>query len=144
MAVKTYDPAQVAINIGGAPITGYADGTFLTVERANPAFIKVTGADGSVSRAKSNDRSGMMTLTLLQTSESNDILSLLALADEFQNAGVVPVTVKDMEGRTTYFAGSGWVQKMADSEFSNEITNREWVIEMAEIDVFVGGNGNIV
>lgn len=141
MAVRTYDPKQVAINIGGAPMQGFADGTFLNVERENDAFQKVVGADGVVSRAKSNDRSGLATLTLVQTSPSNDLLSALAVADELQNAGVVPITVKDLEGRTTYFAGTGWIRKMADSEFSNEITNREWAIDLAEVDVFIGGNG---
>ena len=29
MAVRTYDPKQVIITVGGVPMSGFADGTFL-------------------------------------------------------------------------------------------------------------------
>lgn len=139
MAVATYDPKEVIININGIPISGFADGTFINVSREKDAFTKVIGSDGVQSRAKSNDRSGMIVLTLVQTSASNDTLSALAIADEVQNAGVAAIIVKDVGGRSTFISGNGWVRKMPDSEFSNEITNREWTLDMAEVDIFVGG-----
>ena len=135
----TYDPSQVVVTVGGIPISGFADGTFINISRMNDAFTKVTGAQGETARAKSSDRSGEMTLTLLQTSDSNTSLSALALVDEQTNAGVVPVIVKDLSGNSTYFTGNGWIRKIADSEFSKEITNREWVFDLADMDVLVGG-----
>jgi hypothetical protein len=139
MAVKTYDPKKVVVSVGGVPISGYADGTFVNISRQNDAFTSVAGADGEVSRAKSNDKRGEMTLTLLQTSLSNDVLSGIAQLDEKSNLGVVPVIVKDISGLSTYFAGSAWIKKMPDSGFGKEIENREWVFELAEMEVFVGG-----
>ena len=55
MSVRTYDPKAVAVLIGGVPIGGFADGTFISVERDNDTFQKVSGSDGIVSRAKSNE-----------------------------------------------------------------------------------------
>lgn len=143
MSVKTYDPKQVIVIVGGVPMSGFADGTFITAERSNDSFSKVTGSDGFTSRAKSNDRSGSFTITLAQTSPSNDILQSFALADELTNAGVVPILVKDIGGRTTFISAFGWVKKPPAAEFGKEIANREWVMDTADMDVFVGGTPDV-
>lgn len=140
MSVKTYDPKQVAIIVAGSQISGYANGSFIKVERDEDAFSKVTGADGYSSRAKSNNRGGVMTVTLAQTSDSNDILNAFALADEVSNAGVVPVMMKDNSGRTTIFSGFAWVKKTAGADFAKEIGNREWIFDMTDVDINHGGN----
>lgn len=142
MALRTYDPASVVVSIAGVPISGYADGTFVSVDRDDDAFTKVTGADGNTTRIKSNNRSGFLTLTLLQSSPSNDILSGLAQLDEATNAGVVPVLVKDMSGNSIYFSAQGWIRKYPTSDFGKEINNREWIIDLADMDMFVGSNSN--
>jgi hypothetical protein len=140
MSLKTYDPKKVILVIGGVPIGGYADGTFILFERTTDMFSKVVGADGEVSRAKSNDKTGQFTITLLQTSDSNDILSGIAELDERLNSGVVPAILKEMNGTTTIFSGTVWVRKKPNIEYSKEVTNREWVLDAAESEVFVGGN----
>lgn len=140
MAVKNYDPKQVVVSIGGAIMQGYADGTFVTVTRLNDAFTSHAGADGEVSRAKSNDRRGEMVLTLAQTSLSNDVLSGVAAVDERTGNGIIPIAIKDLSGTTTYFSGSGWIRKIADGSFSKEIENREWTIDLASMDAFIGGS----
>lgn len=141
MAVATFDPASVVVTIGGVPMSGYADGTFLLIQRAVDAWSMVVGADGLTTRVKSNNRSGTMTLTLTQSSPSNDVLSGFANLDELSNAGIVPVLVKDLSGNSVYFSATGWIQRYPDSEFSNIMSNREWVIALADIDIFVGSNG---
>lgn len=140
MSVKTYDPAQVILNIGGVQMSGFADGTFITFERDEDAFTKHTGADGEVARAKSNNKSGSLTLTLAQTSSSNDVLSAFAIADELNNSGVVPALMKDLNGNTIAAAASAWIRKQPNSEFAKEISNREWIIDLARVDYTVGGN----
>jgi len=141
--VRTYDPKQVVVVVGGVPLSGFADGTFISVERANDSFSKVSGADGYVSRSKSNDKSGSVTITLAQTSPSNDILQGFALADELTNNGVVPILVKDVGGRTTFVSAFGWIKKTPSAEFGKEISNREWVLDVADLDVFIGGTPNV-
>lgn len=138
--MRTYNPADVVISIGGVPMSGFADGTFLLIDRDENAFTKVTGADGTTTRVKSNNRSGTMTLTLKQSSPSNDVLSGFAALDELTSSGVVPVLIKDLSGNSIFFSATGWVQKYASSEFGKEISNREWVIDLADTDFFVGSN----
>jgi len=142
MAVRTYDPKSVVVSIGGVPMSGYADGTFLVVDRDEQAFTKVTGADGTSTRVKSNNRSGSMTLTLKQSSPSNDVLSGFTALDELSNSGVVPILIKDLSGNSLYFSATGWVQKFPSSEFGKEINNREWVLDLVDVDMFVGSNSS--
>lgn len=138
--VFTYDPKQVSMIVGGKIASGFADGTFIMIERNEPAFNLKVGTDGEGTRAKSNNKSGKITITLMQSSSFNDVLSGFAAADELSNAGVVPILLRDASGRTLCTALSAWVQKYANSEFAKEVTTRVWILETDEIDIFVGGN----
>jgi hypothetical protein len=140
MGFATYDPKQVHVIIGGAPIGGFVDGTFIDVNFDEEQFKKVVGADGLVSRAKTNNHSGQIAITLQATSSSNDVLSLIWNADRRASAGVVPVLVKDSSGRTLFAAAHAWIQKHPDASFSKDIGERKWVFDCDELEVFAGGN----
>lgn len=140
MSVSTFDPKSVVITIGGVPISGYADGTFVEITADNQQFTKVVGADGYTTRVKSNNYGGTLTLTLAQTSPSNDYLSGLLQRDRATNTGVVPLLIKDMSGTTLIFSATAWVQQFPDVSFGNEMNNRAWSFDLAEIDLLIGGN----
>lgn len=140
MAVKTYDPSQVAIIVGGFNITGFADGSFITIARNADAFALYVGTDGEGTRAKSNNKSGKITITLAQSSDSNAILSGIANLDELSNNGIVPVLVKDNSGTSLYAAETAWIVKASDSEFGKELGSREWILETDNLAVFIAGN----
>lgn len=140
MSVKSYDPASVSIVFAGIPMEGYADGTFITVARDNPSFNLAIGSDGEGARAKSNDKSGTITVTLMQNSLTNDLLSALSIADEQTGDGIGPFLMKDLSGRTLCAAETAWLEKPSDIEFAREISNREWTIKTDALDLFAGGN----
>lgn len=140
MSVRTYDPTQVIISIGGVPMSGFTEGTFLEVVRDEPTWNKVVGADGLVTRGKTNNFTGTVTLTLKQSSPSNDVLSGFMAIDEATNAGVIPVLIKDISGNSVYFSARAWISKYADSTFAKDITDRQWVLQTDELDMFVGSN----
>ncbi len=141
MSVRTVDPKNVIIAIGGVPMSGFADGTFLEISSDAQQFTKVTGADGHTTRVKTNNYGGTLTLTLSQSSPSNDVLSAMFNADRLRNAGVVPVLIRDLTGTTEIFAATGWIQQIPSVIYGNAVNNREWVLDLAEMDAFVGGNG---
>lgn len=141
MAVRTYDPKLVSLSVMGNPISGYADGSAIVVERRNDMWATSVGADGvDTSRAKSNDKSGTITITLAQTSGSNDILAAYMKADEVSNNGVVAINCTDTLGTTELFTAKAWIRKAPNVEFSKEVTSREWVFDCADLDMSVGGN----
>lgn len=142
-APYTYDSKQVAVIVGGIPMGGFADGSFVTVERENDTYSKVSGADGIVSRSKSNDKSGSIKITLQQTSPSNDVLQGIALLDEVSNRGIVPVLIQDFSGTSTFVSAFAWIKKPPSAEFGKEITNREWEFTCSDLDIKHGGNGGV-
>ena len=137
-ALKTYDPAKVSVIVGGHIVQGFADGEFVSAARNNDTFSRVGGADGEQTRAKSNDRSGTITITLMQSSNSNGVLQGFASADEVSNGGLVPVLIKDSNGNELVIATKAWVQKPSDRGFGKENTDRQWVFETGEL-IFAGG-----
>lgn len=137
--MRNYDPKQVILAVGGNVIIGYADGTYISAERNEDAFALVVGADGETARARSQDRSGVVTLTLMQTSPSNDALTAFAALDELSGTGVVSLMMKDMLGTTLVAAQNAWVRKFPAVEFGKELTTREWAIECDFLAVFAGG-----
>jgi len=140
MSVKTYNAGEVSIIFAGIPFEGFADGTFVTVARDNPSFNSLVGSDGEGARAKTNDKSGTITCTLLQTSVTNDALSALSQLDELSGDGIGKLLVADKSGRTLAQAETAWIEKPADAEFGREISNREWVLKTDSLNIFIGGN----
>lgn len=141
-ALNTYDPAQLTMVFAGIPIDGFADGTFVNCERNEDAWTLQVGSDGEACRSKSNNKSGRITFTLGQWSNSNDLLSALANTDENtpNGDGIGPLLVKDLSGRSLFTAEKGWIVKQAAAGWSREAESREWIVETNELNVFVGGH----
>lgn len=143
--MHSYDPGQVILSLGVSPtpISGYAQGSFIEVDRDANAFTKYTGSDGEVTRVRSRNRSGSIKLILQQGSQSNAYLSALAELDENLGTGMVPVLLRDQSGSPVTLASSpyAWIRKKAKSDFPGENTaTREWIIDLGPMAYFVGGN----
>jgi len=139
--VKTYDPNNVQLILGGVGISGYADGTFINLTYDEDLYNKTVGADGEVSRSKTTNRSATLTITLKQTSSSNDALSALYQLDESEDGGVVPMMIKEIgTGTTLVFTQAAWVQKLPDLNFSKDIEDRQWTIATSQLESYIGGN----
>ncbi len=140
MGVFTYSAKEVQVVVGGVPISGYTDGTFVEISREEDTWSKVVGADGYVTRGKTNNFSGTLTITLKQSSPSNDVLSGFIIADELTSSAIIPILIKDISGTSTYFSAQGWIQSWPNSTFDKAIGDRSWVIALAELTMLVGGN----
>ncbi|MCG8433490.1 MAG: DUF3277 family protein [Gammaproteobacteria bacterium] len=140
--LKVYDPSEVSITLGTITVEGYADGTFVTVEDDEDAYSMQVGSDGESTRSKSNNRGATITLTTLQGSSSNDLLSALHNLDRNSSggAGIRPLLIKDNNGTHLYTAETAWVQKRPGSEFAREATGREWTIRTNNLVSLDGSN----
>jgi len=143
MGVKTYDASQVAMLFGPIEITdGLADGTFVSVEQNEDSFALTVGADGEACRSKTNNKSGRVTFTVLQSSLANDLLSAAHNLDVASpnGDGIAPLMVKDNSGRTIVAAEKAWIVRQPTTEFAREVSSREWIIETDALNSQVGGN----
>lgn len=135
MASNTYIPKLVVSSFAGTPLTGFADGNFITAERNSDGITLKVGADGESAVAVSADESGKVTITVLNTSKTNDYLSLCA---NLHTRG--PLQIKDLSGRLLVNAEDAWVVKQAAITKSKEVEDNAWVIETGNLAIVNGGN----
>jgi hypothetical protein len=141
--LTNYDPAAVTFSFGGFDITGFNDGTFIDVERSEDGFTKHVGALGEVTRIRNLDRSGKITLTLKQTSSSNDILTAIYKDGErFGLTDIQTLHIEDHHGNMFVHAESAWIMKAPKIERAKGVMSVIWVFEAENIDM--NPNGNVV
>lgn len=137
-----YDFDQYIITFNGIILEGWADGTALSLVPEADAFNDMSGVDGRVTRTKSLDNRWTATLSLLQTSSSNDLLSALLTADlnAPNGAGVGAFLVKDVQGNTLFVGAEAWIQRPPDITLERNLTARNWVIRIAQGIVVIAGS----
>lgn len=141
--LKVYASDEVQAYFGPIPLNkGTADGDFITIEQKADAFSLQIGTDGEGTRSKTNDRSAKMTVRLMQSSDTNDLLSATHELDKNTpgGPGVLPFIVKDMSGRTLHIAETAWIVRAPNAVFGREAGPREWVFETNFLTRVDGGN----
>jgi len=138
--VRSYDAKSVQIIIGAIPLIGLAPESFVRISRDKPTFTKKSGVNGEVTRVMAKDLTGTMTIDLMQTSESNALLTTLQYIDELGKFGIVPILVLDISGGSTGLSLSAWIQKPADIEFKKGLMVRRWTFDLATVDLLNLGN----
>ncbi|ODN41243.1 phage structural protein [Piscirickettsia litoralis] len=134
----TYSAEDVIVIIGGISVSGFADGSAVKIKRNTPTFKSKVGMKGDVTRVKSSDRTGLLTLTLKQSSNINQAFSALALADEATGDGVFPILVKSPNNFTIAVAEHAYIQEWPEIDFSDDESNIEWQIAVADLTLNVG------
>lgn len=137
----TYDPKKVLVSFGGVELGGFGEDSIINIEPTGGGITVVTGCHGDKVRAIDPDNGAKVTLTLLQSSASNDYLSAIHLRDKRVGDGVLPLLIKDLSGRTTYFDSAAWINNLPTVKRGKSPNDNEWVIETAgNGELFVGGH----
>ena len=110
--VKTYDPKKVIVVFGAIALTGFSEGNFISIETQGDGITAIVGCDQEVVRTIAPDSIlKNIKISLLQSSDSNDKLSLIFDMDNQNGAGVLPLAIKDLSGRTLLKSSSAWIVK---------------------------------
>lgn len=139
MSVKTYNPKDITIIAGYQQLTGFAADDMVEIKPRGDGIVPYDGADGEVGRSIDPNNCIEVTVTLAQTSASNDILSAFYDADKNTGNGMFPLAIKDLSGTTLISATQAWVLKYADSKIGRKIDTRQWTIHTGAADVNIGG-----
>lgn len=138
-----YNAKQVKLFVCDVPIfRGLADGDFLKIEKVNDSFSSSSGADGDTVVSASGDKRWRATITLSQASPHNDQLSNIHRAQTrgLNGAGMGSFHCADQSGRSLHKGNTSYIVKPPAAAYGKVTTNREWLIEIPEMDDFVGGN----
>lgn len=130
-----YAPEDVKVAWNGIDITGFGPDSFIRFERAVDGFGKTVGADGTVARTRNADRTGVVTITLMQNSLSNRLLAAAAAADELGGEVISNFTVNDPSGSGLAVAFDAWLRKAPDQDYAAEYGTREWVFDCAYLQI---------
>lgn len=150
MNLGTYSPEDMVCAISVRDVThaigGWAEGTFVSVERVSPSSTMVRGAtrNGHL-RVLRNDDTATITFTLTQSSSDNDVLSGIWRADKQarDNTWLFNMTLVDATGRSYFHCSQCYIENMTTGSFGTESEARQWVIHAAQLDEYVGGNAKL-
>lgn len=140
---KSYSPDRFRIISGGHVNTGYGPGTFISVKELGDGITDVEGADGEIVRTIRKIRRLEITITLMQSSSTNDFYSAAYHADiASSGGGTFPMVMQDLNGTSVYEAAEAWVTKMPDADYAmSGDQTRSWVIRTGKASsAIVGGN----
>ena len=128
MAAYVYDANEVNTNIDGKIVTGYSEGTMVSCAKDEEKFSTKVSAKGDVSVATKNNPLGTITLTLSMGSPFVPYLNKMA-----NTAQRFPIWVTG--GQEKIGGTEAMVKKPADAEFSDEIGDREFEIQVFDYTV---------
>lgn len=140
------DDFSIVLSKGGFvhKITGFADGTFISMERLVPTSEPYQGVgDNAMARTKRRINSMNVTVSLHSASPSNYVLQKLQdadAADPMSNEWVFNCTIKDLSGQTVLSTGNAIIMAPATADFSTTIETRDWGIFMFGSNLQIGGN----
>lgn len=134
LSVLAFDPSNVTLQLGGVNAYGFADDTKISITKDDDITLPYEGVDGEISLAISPKTKGTMTISLQNTSSFNQILETWVLQSKNTRIIAFPVVMKDPAGEEMITIG--WVQSVPDYNVSTEVGTRDWVIGVADANVF--------
>lgn len=136
MTVNTYSPNDVVLSIGEYIVTGW---NTITVTRSDVTKM-VRGIRGQNTRSVSLDTSCTISIELLQTSTSNDVLSEIVDQDRIKQTGRLELQIKDTSGRSVLQSVNAYISNFPDISYGAEIGTRTWIIQCLNASYEVKGN----
>lgn len=107
MSKDVFDFKDTTTVVASNILTGFMDGTPITVEKNEDRYGQHVGADGQVTYNKSNNNTGTATLTLKQDSASVPVLDALLKSDEAFDISLVDAKRgKSINGENCRFANN--------------------------------------
>lgn len=130
--VWTYNCKQVMVALGNHVLTGYAEDSFITIEKQGDGVMSKVGCDGEIARAIDPNKQFKIKISVLQNSPSNKWLQSRYNLDNDTGNGMFPVLIRDLTGRTVFSSNVAWVVKPTSYAYGKDTTNREWEIDTGE------------
>jgi hypothetical protein len=123
--------------------SGLGEGNVFTIETSEDHFTSKKGADGSTVRVRVYTGKTTVKVILLQTAAANAVLSAIHKLDTSQpnGAGVGPILLRDRSGNDFFSGSEAWIVGVPKTvTYGATAADREWTIEVADGELFLGGS----
>jgi len=139
--IFTYSPKEVGITIGGYTVTGWKS---ISIRRSVSGFMPIRGIRGKNTRVRNRDTSCTITLPIMQTSMSNDVMQRIHELDMAHGTARIELTVKDASGTSVFSSFEAYILGYPEVVYSEGMEFREWVIFCQSTSSYVvGGNAQV-
>lgn len=152
--VLTYSPSDVRMNISGYDLGGLLN---ISIEWNAQQMQIRRGIRGQNTRIRNSDLSCRVSVDVLQTSVTNDVLFEIFLIDRRRQFARLDLTISDNSGRTVFQTAEAYVTMVPTVTYSMGFDARRWVFEVLSvtdgrlsgsadqgIDLFSGTGTNIL
>jgi len=139
--MKAYSFSNVFLLVNGIALTHFADGDdSITVARRNDSASDKVGADGRMAVALHADRSGEITVKLMQTSPGNSYLNKFHAFQEAGPSRFIPVNImfQDSSRQDMGVGSVGYIKKLPEITRGVGINIQEWVFVVERLDLVLG------
>ena|ERR1700733_11964508 len=129
MTLKIYSASEHSFSFAAIPIdTGRGEDEFLSWEQKEENFSVKVGVDGETTRNEMKNNYTELTLTLMQTSSSNAILSAILNGDIklAGGSGVGPLMVRDRQGTTALLTPEAFILGPPAQKRGKEVGTLAW------------------
>lgn len=138
MEVKTYSPKMVVMTFGGTVVNGW---NTISIERSSPSFRMVKGIRGANTRVRTGDTSAVVTITVPQTSDINNIFNQIVVLDEATGNGRIQVTIVDVVNGDTFISSEGFLEGSPKIDFDSSSGDRVWKLNCLSSQTTETGSG---
>ena len=141
-SAKTYSADAWTFNFAGVPIeTGKGKDEFLKIEQKDDDFTYTQGIDGEGVFNQVLNTYTKVTLTLLQTSAGNGVLSAIHIASKLTPGGQpAPLYIEDRLGTSKTVSAAAMILKMPDETAALEAGVITWEFGLHSPVRYVGSH----
>lgn len=144
MGFKAWNIRQLSISLNAVPLDGggYAEDEVFTLDWAEDWYTKYVGADGEVTRTRTNNFSATASLKYAQTADANDRLSGMLRTDIATLNGTAAgvFVAKDLGGRLIITSPRSWIVAPPAVKLGKTVQVFEWKIDISDgSSSFFGG-----
>ena len=132
-SVFTYSPSDVKLIISGYTLVGL---TSISVKWNASPFTQRRGIRGVNTRTGSKDRSAVITIDMLQTSPTNELLFDILRQDLNTYGGRLNLAVVDHAGQTMVQTASAYLAEYPELVYGMDFNTRRWVFNLQDV---IGG-----
>jgi len=140
MELANYCPEDVNCLAFGIPLSGFSEGTFITISKDRMPYGTTETADGMTARLFTNSQTYTIQLTFHRGSTSNDVLTKLWQLDELTQRAKFPLFVKDLSGTDLFFSTNTWIETLPNMVQSSTFDSRTWILRSSSAVINVGSN----
>lgn len=137
--VNCYSPKDVILSIGGYQLTGWQS---INITRTLKSFQVIKGIRGKNTRVPTPDTSATITISLLQSSASNEVMSSILSNDIIKGTSRITLTLKDKSGSSVFSSVEAYITGYPTTAYTGQFEYRQWEIFCQTTTTYVIGGNN--